>query len=252
MCSSDLKYDYPNLGDKILTNDYIDVLYKGEMYRQKVRKHIYLGRCPEKNQVIKSTSQFIKDSKQVWGDKYDYSLVDYRGSDIKVPIIYDGIIYHQTPTSHLKSAPEYRMNKEWFIRESIKKWGDRFDYSFMEFECGTKKVKIIDNSTGDIYYQTPISHLKNDPANIKLSVKKTTISFIEESSIMNDFKLIYDKTKYVNNKTDVIMSCPLHGDFKQKPIYHLQGNGCSKCVDDEINKFISKFLNKHKINFIKQ
>ena len=63
------KYNYPNLNDKILSNDDIDIEYNGIIYRQKVVKHILLGRCPEKNTPIKTTEQFISEAKLIWFDK---------------------------------------------------------------------------------------------------------------------------------------------------------------------------------------
>ena len=54
------KYQYPYLSDKVLSNDNIIIVYNGIEYKQKVVKHILLGRCPEKNTPIKTTDEFIK------------------------------------------------------------------------------------------------------------------------------------------------------------------------------------------------
>ena len=35
--------------------------------------------------------------------------------------------------------------------------------------------------------------------------------------------------EYSNNYTEVIIICPVHGNFKQIPSNHLQGHGCGKC-----------------------
>ena len=40
---------------------------------------------------------------------------------------------------------------------------------------------------------------------------------------------MYSKSVYVNNRTSLIITCPLHGDFEQRPEHHLNGNGCSEC-----------------------
>ena len=39
----------------------------------------------------------------------------------------------------------------------------------------------------------------------------------------------YKKVRYVNNSTNVIIVCPKHGDFKQRPNDHLRGKGCNDC-----------------------
>ena len=116
------KYHYINLPEKIIYNDIIKLEYKGVEYTQRVSKHITLGRCPEKNTPSKTTEQFILESKKVWGNKYDYSLVEYKGALKKVKIIYDGIVFHQTASSHLNGqSVESNMNLEYFLKKSREK-----------------------------------------------------------------------------------------------------------------------------------
>jgi len=64
--------------------------------------------------------------------------------------------------------------------------------------------------------------------------KKTTEQFIKEANSIHNFKYDYSKTNYINNKTKVIIICPIHGEFLQDPHKHLQGQGCIHC-----NKFVS-------------
>ena len=42
---------------------------------------------------------------------------------------------------------------------------------------------------------------------------------------------IYDKSIYKNANTDVIVTCPIHGDFVTKPSRFIMGAkcGCPKC-----------------------
>lgn len=245
------KYQYPNLGDKVLSSDNIDIIYNGVIYSQKVVKHILLGRCPEKNTPIKTTEDFIKESKKIWGkDKYDYSLVDYKGALKKIKIIYDGVVFEQTASGHLKSAVELNMNQEYFIKKSKYKWGDKYDYSLVEYKNCKSKVKIIYN--GEIYNQSPEKHLIYAPENIKLSVRKTNDQFIKESNIIHDNKYKYDKTNYIKNQIKVVITCPIHGDFSQSPLSHIQGCGCPNCNESKGEREIAKFLNKYDINYHRQ
>lgn len=39
----------------------------------------------------------------------------------------------------------------------------------------------------------------------------------------------YDKFVYVDARTAGTITCPVHGDFTQKPSSHLNGNGCQTC-----------------------
>ena len=247
------KYQYPSIGEKVLSNDTIEIVYNGTTYKQKVIKHILLGRCPEKNTPIKKTKEFIKESEKIWGKgKYDYSLVEYKGALKKVKIIYDGIVFEQTAVSHLSYAPELNMNQDYFIKKAKDRWGDKYDYSLVKYKHCKSKVKIIYNRTGEIFEQTPYLHLSRAPENIKLSIRKTTDQFIKESKIIHDDKFNYDKTNYVKNNIKVIITCPIHGDFLQNPLSHIQGCGCPNCNESKGEKEIVKFLNKHNINYSRQ
>ena len=49
--------------------------------------------------------QFIEKAKKVHGDKYNYSLVDYKGSKEKIKIVCPKHgIFEQTPCNHLKGC----------------------------------------------------------------------------------------------------------------------------------------------------
>jgi len=247
------KYEYPNLSEKVLSSDSIDILYKGVLYKQKVVKHILLGRCPEKNTPIKTTEQFIKEAKEIWGDKYDYSLANYKGATKPLKVIFDGIIFEQIASSHLRGmAPELNMNRDWFIKRAKDKWGDKYDYSLVEYKDCKKKVKIIYKKTGEIFEQTPHLHLYRAPENIRLAIRKTTEQFIKEANIIHDFRFSYDKTNYIKNQIKVIINCPIHGDFEQRPLSHLQGNGCPNCSESKGEKIIAKYLDKNNISYYRQ
>jgi hypothetical protein len=58
-------------------------------FEQQPSKHLGGGGCRKCSILYKtlSLSEFIKKSKEMHGDKYDYSLVEYKNSQIKVKII---------------------------------------------------------------------------------------------------------------------------------------------------------------------
>jgi hypothetical protein len=246
------KYEYLNLSDKILSSDNIQMGYKGEVYTQKVVKHILLGRCPEKNTPSKTTEGFIVEAKEVWGDKYDYSLVDYKGSLKKVKIIYKGVVFEQLAVSHIQGqACERMLNQENFLLKASEKHGDRYDYSLVKFKHGNSAVLIGHN--GIYYTQKPYHHLSGArPENLKLAVRKTTKTFISEAQKVHDFKYGYDKTEYVKSQIKVIITCPIHGDFTQTPLSHIQGYGCTHCGESQGEKAIAKFLDKNDISYYRQ
>jgi hypothetical protein len=81
----------------------------------------------------------------------------------------------------------------------------------------------------------------------------TREKFIYRAQEVHGKKYNYDKVTYVNNKTKVIITCSIHGDFTQTPTVHLSGSGCKKCVYDilrqkrtpPIKEVISKFKKIH-------
>jgi len=246
------KYDYPNLSEKVLSTDVIDIYYSGCFYKQRVDKHIYLGRCPEKNTLRKTTQEFIEEARKVWGDKYDYSLVEYRGALKKVKILCSGVVLEQVAISHLRGlSPEKILTKENFIRKAKKIFGDKYDYSQVKIKNG--KTAVMIGYQGIYFLQKPSDHLAGRcPEKIVLSVRKTTKKFINEANLVHDFKFSYDKTEYIKNQIKVIITCPIHGDFEQRPLSHLQGNGCPNCNESRGEKEIVTFLNKHNINYERQ
>jgi len=79
--------------------------------------------------------------------------------------------------------------------------------------------------------------------------KKLTINeFIQRANNIYKNKYDYSKSIYINNKTKLIIICPLHGKFKQSPNDHLDYHKCPKCSDisrrylqsSNTNEFISK------------
>ena len=57
----------------------------------------------------------------------------------------------------------------------------------------------------------------------------TTAEFIARSDTIHNSKYGYTKVVYKNFQTKIQITCPEHGDFYQKPEYHLGGNGCTEC-----------------------
>lgn len=93
-----------------------------------------------------------------------------------------------------------------------------------------------------------------------MSKRKTTQEFIQEANLIHNNKYNYSKTEYVDAHTKVIITCPIHGDFKQIPAVHLRGNGCSKCSGkfhhttetfiEEANKVHNNKYDYSKVNYI--
>lgn len=119
----------------------------------------------------KSVEQFISESKNVHGDKYDYSKVKYVNSKTKVCIICpEHGEFWQSPLKHLigqgcpkcgieKVANGQRFDTDTFIKRAKEVHGDKYDYSKVEYKGYDKPVCIICPEHGE-FWQTPDSHLQ--------------------------------------------------------------------------------------------
>lgn len=57
----------------------------------------------------------------------------------------------------------------------------------------------------------------------------TLEEFIAKSKVVHGNRYDYSKVVYKNSKTKVIIVCPEHGEFEQKPEKHWSGQGCPVC-----------------------
>lgn len=65
---------------------------------------------------------------------------------------------------------------------------------------------------------------------------KSTEDFIKESSVIHGYFYNYSKVEYIKSDIHVIITCPIHGDFKQIPSSHKNGNGCPVCGREKCDK----------------
>ena len=242
------KYEYINIPDKINYKSDVNIFYNGVEYSQKVNKHL-MGKCPEKNTPTKTQKQFLEECKKIWDDKYDYTKTIYKGALKKIIIIYDDIEYEQVAISHLRGlCVEKKINKEIFLIKAKRKWGNKYDYSKINFIDSKTSIDII--YEGIIYKQTPLRHLINEPEGINrvLDIE----NFIKKSNIIHNNKYNYDKVIYINSNTKIIITCPIHEDFNQVPNSHLSGNGCPNCHESKGEIKINRFLDRNNIVYERQ
>ena len=109
---------------------------------------------------------FILKSKNIHGNKYDYSLVNYVNNKTKVKIIcpIHGE-FEQIPNGHLsgygcsKCTNKFKLNTTIFIEKSKNIHGDKYDYSLVNYINQRIKIKIICPIHGE-FEQQPNKHLK--------------------------------------------------------------------------------------------
>lgn len=127
-----------------------------------------------------------------------------------------------------------------FIKDAIKKHGDKYDYSKVEYSTCNDKVCIICPDHGE-FWQTPMNHLRgaNCPTcgnkNIwekRKDERMTTEKFIKRSNEVHNNKYDYSKTTYSRPHEKVTIICKKHGKFTQEPYSHMKGAGCPVCYSE--------------------
>ena len=118
--------------------------------------------------------EFIQDSKNVHGDRYDYSKVKYVDSKTKVTIICrEHGEFYPTPNGHqrgtgcpkcslLEQADRQRKTLEEFIEDSRGIHGDLYDYSLVEYINTETNVSIRCKKHDELFYPTPNNHISKE------------------------------------------------------------------------------------------
>lgn len=197
-----------------------------------------------------TTEQFIENARNVHGDRYDYSLVEYVNNRVKVKIICsEHGTFKQTPHDHVKSrsnCPEcsgsVKRDTERFIIDARKTHGDSYDYSLVEYKNNKHPVKIICKSHG-VFKQEAYTHLSGSMCpkcrhEINASRKcMSTEQFVEKSKRVHGERYDYSDTEYTASSESVVITCREHGAFRQIASTHTSGHGCPKCGDESSAKY---------------
>ena len=150
----------------------------------------------------KSKDEFIKQAKEIHGDKYDYSKVDYKNNHTKVCIICpEHGEFWQTPNKHFslkqgcpkcadkRNGFKKRNTLEKFIEKSTEIHNGKYDYSKVKYEGWTVPVTIICPKHGEFKqiagvhmsgHGCPLCNQSRLEHKVKSFLEKNNIVFIEQ------------------------------------------------------------------------
>ena len=204
--------------------------------------------------------EFVKKAREIHGNKYDYSKVEYVNNRTKVCIICpEHGEFWQIPSSHLQgkkckkcgaieSSIKQRKNTKLVINDFKRIHGNKYDYSKVEYVNDRTKVCIICPEHGE-FWQTPNNHLKGKGCSKCYgNAKKTKEEFVKKAREIHGNKYDYSKVEYNGTDIKVCIICPEHGEFWQTPYNHLKGQGCFKCCGKEkltTEEFIKRAIKVH-------
>lgn len=190
---------------------------------------------------------FILKSNKTHGDRYYYSKVpqDVKSKE-KITIIcpehgeFEQIAYNHMKGSRCKycireeTSRRCRKTSEKFIKDCKMIHGDKYDYSKVKYKSAHDKVIIICPKHGE-FEMKPNAHLNGQGCSKCWLERKgksnilTTQEFIQISRKVHGDKYDYSKTNYIKDNVEVVITCPVHGDFIQVANYHKHGRGCPEC-----------------------
>lgn len=209
----------------------------------------------------KNTEYFVARARELHGDKYDYSLVNYTGCRKPVIIIcpLHGN-FSQDAFRHLRTVGcnkcgmeekirKFRLTTESYIKKATGVHGDKYDYSLVKYHHSLEPVNIICRLSGHgVFSQVASDHLRGHGCP-KCSADKTgnrlrltNEEFITRARKLHGDKYDYSKIDYKWQRTKLTIVCPLHGEFQQMALAHLSGHGCKKCSDSFGEREITKIV----------
>jgi len=241
------KVNYINSKIKVI----ITCKFHGD-FEQMPNSHLIGQGCPNcggKKRL--NTKDFIEKSKIIHGNKYLYDKVNYINNKTNIILIckIHGE-FEQTPSSNLcgygciKCGGKEKLNTEEFIKRSKLIHENKYIYDKVNYTSIMDKVIITCKKHGD-FTQIASLHINNKYGCPKCGGKEklNTEEFIKRSKLIHENKYVYDKVNYINNITNVIITCKKHDDFTQTPSYHLNKGGCPDCGGSKkLNK--DTFINK--------
>lgn len=134
-----------------------------------------------------------------------------------------------------------KLTTEDFIKKAKEVHGDKYDYSASVYTGNKNPIDIICPIHGKFTQSKASHHLDGSGCphcgkavggraakDLSNAFKKREEDFIKKAKILNP-SYDYSKVIYTGENKDVIITCPIHGDFEQTPHNHLIGNKCPKC-----------------------
>lgn len=221
--------------------------------------------CPKCGKTYKpTTEEFIRASKAIFGDKYDYSKTVYVNEKTKICLIdkATGVEFWQSPKSHLQGnvgiifSKHKKLTNGDFIEKAKKIHGDKYDYSKVKYKDCYSKVCIICHKHGE-FWQAPYSHLygKGCPKCSTSKLEKEVIELLESNNIEYVYQGSFDWLRHKNKlsidfflpNNNIVIECQGRQHFREEKFFDA-GDGYNGLVTRD--KLKKKLCNEHGIRVL--
>lgn len=250
----------------------------GEFY-QPPTNHLSGNGCPKcawkyKRGKYRLTTleAFLSQAKEIHGDKYDYSKVEWRNTYTRITVIcpIHGE-FSQIPQNHIRlkcgcrkcgrEIAKTKVNKYstlFFIEKAKEVHSDRYDYSKVQCFNATDKVEITCYTHGK-FEQIANQHLQGHgcpKCNFDQMATDRAMGkelFISKAKVLFGEKYNYSKVEYVNGQTNVCLICSIHGEFRVTPNNHLsKKSGCPNCNESKLERELANILDRQNVEYNRQ
>ncbi len=254
-------YDYdPYYFDKSGKNDKVHYFCRKHYSVVQLRsEHLEIG-CPHcaKGQI---DSVFVTKAKKKWGNKCDYQFTQFRKNNI--PISYScqkhGFL-SQKPLEHLKIGCMWchrDILMQPFIEKAKIKWGEAYDYSYSKnqhfhsidkiyYKCKKHNFSLAQDQKEHLEIGCPHCAKENDMTSCPKEFSQSTF-FTELHADRMSLS-----TPFGSMKLELILRCPVHGDFICTDRDPVSVKGCPHCNNftSYIRNYIPINLQEDFLNFV--
>ena len=139
----------------------------------------------------------MKRSRSQFGDQFDFTNSDFKGMSNEMNFICKthGEI-HITPENHFRltkgchkcSNKSYDFSPSKFLTKAKLKFGNRFDYSKLEYSGASRKVTIRCKFHNLVFIILPHDHIRNNPGGCPMCVKESKSKTHSKSIIVKGVK----------------------------------------------------------------
>ena len=197
----------------------------------------------------------------IHGDRYTYPHIHDEFIDAHNEITIRCAIhgpFKQKPKVHVRGMgcsscgkESKSMSPDNFVKRATEKYGNKYLYDMTTYKNARTKITITCPIHGQ-FEQTPRQHLTSSAGCWCCGQNTpTTKHIIDQFKTVHGTRYSYSDVIYTSMLSKVSIQCPVHGEFKQTPRKHLEGNGCPCCNMPHSRKacmWMNAIANRESIN----
>ena len=182
--------------------------------------------------------------------KYDYSITKYVNKRTKFDVYCPehDLIFTVNPKQHWEDGTRCDVCLKTERLISFKEranniHNNKYTYENLNLDTTITDIVKINCKIHGNFNQNLSNHLNNKQGCPRCSRIITFEDFLIQANIIHNYVYSYSNVIYKLSNLKVIITCNIHGDFKQTPSSHLSGSGCPVCSKLKMGWSKTKFKN---------